>query len=46
MGNDAVLKGLIQANPAAVVPLPERERLERRFLSADELHRIEAAMDP
>ena len=46
MLNDAVLEGLISTNPAASVALPKLERIERRFLSLDEIQRLEAAVEP
>ena len=44
--SDAVTEGMIAANPAASVAPPERGRVERRFLSRDELLRLEGAIDP
>lgn len=44
--HDAVVEGLIAVNPAADVAPPERGRIERRFLSRDELQRLEVAMPP
>ncbi len=41
---DAVAEGLITASPAAGVKPPRPNQLERRFLTLDELNRIEAAM--
>ena len=46
MLGDAVLEGLIAASPAASITLPPRARVERRFLSLDEIQRLQAAMDP
>lgn len=40
----AVLAGLISRNPCTDVPLPKDDRDERRFLTPDELVRLEAAM--
>lgn len=42
----AVHDGILDANPAIGVRLPTVEKTERRFLTAGELARIEAAMDP
>jgi integrase len=41
---DAVAEGLITASPAAGVKPPRPDQIERRFLTLDELNRIEAAM--
>jgi integrase len=41
---DAVAEGLITASPAAGVKPPRADQIERRFLTLDELNRIEAAM--
>jgi integrase len=46
MLNDAVLEGLISTNPAALVALVKPERIERRFLSLDEIQRVQAAVEP
>jgi integrase len=43
--SDAVAEGMIAASPAASVAPPERGRVERRFLSLDELQRLEAAVE-
>ena len=43
---DAVAEGLIAANPAAMVKAPRQTRVERRFLTVDELARLEQAMTP
>ena len=43
---DAVLEELISINPAASVALPKPERIERRFLSFDEIRRLEEAIEP
>ena len=42
---DAVTEGIIAANPAAPIAPPKRSQVERRFLSLDELQRLEATMD-
>ena len=44
--SDAVVEGMIAASPAGAVAPPARARVERRFLSRDELHRLEAATSP
>ena len=41
---DAVAEGLITASPAAGVKPPRPDQIERRFLTLDELNRIEAVM--
>jgi integrase len=41
---DAVAEGLITASPAAGVKAPRPDQVERRFLTLDELNRIEVAM--
>jgi site-specific recombinase XerC len=41
---DAVAEGLIAVSPAAGVKPPRTDQIERRFLTLDELNRIEAAM--
>jgi integrase len=42
--SDAVAEGLIAASPALSVKPPRPDHIERRFLTLDELNRIEAAM--
>jgi integrase len=41
---DAVAEGLITASPPAGLKPPRPDQIERRFLTLDELNRIEAAM--
>ncbi len=43
---DAVSEGLITASPAATIKAPRQTQVERRFLSVDELARLEQAMAP
>jgi len=42
----AVDREMVDRNPFRRLPLPRVEHTERRFITAEEAHRIEAAMDP
>jgi hypothetical protein len=44
--NAAVDDALIQRTPCAEVSLPRRFQVEKRFLSAEELHHLADAIDP